>query len=525
MLQGLGHSKGPSSYATAEDHRSIHDTADDVILVPWRASPGPADASSASHSETPSFREREAELQTIQGRFGEMLSRRKLPASFQSRFREDFSEPGPSERQHSSFLSKIYTKHARSALKSPKYTHFFGNWSVGSLGDTKDGKIRDSFEPKRYSSATIRSSHDLRHDIGSSRRDIPTEMEGTMTWWEKAVKLDSKAREPSSIRDKQPADSYQGSSLLEHDGKNLTLSPDLGRTKTIAQPASGHAQPRRKTTPRIQEPQISGPLHKLTRKNSMPPQSWAKYPSHLFEERNGLASAKDEVNTQDFSVHAIVSDGELWESTDKPLGIDNETDHTKPLLSEKLGKALKTGFSKLVPLVDLRRITTERSNTAVYPSNPKDSVTDSRHDETKRCTVGFDGSDERILEMVANNRPVSCSQSGRVSDITIDHMGAPSTGEYASGCHKQETTILKPAVTHIFDMAARMPPESKPHVLGLRPAMSDCPLHASRRAPNAAGNTNWPRSFTCVGPAHLRGDMVMELEKWQRPGRLQKGST
>jgi hypothetical protein len=529
MLQDLGHSKGPpSSYATAEDHGSTYGAIDEAVPVPWRNSPGPADTSSASHSETPSFHEREAELQTIQGRFGDTLSHRKLPASLQSRFREDFSESGPSERPQPSFLSKIYTKHAKSTLKPPKYIHFFGNRSAGSLGTTLEGNTRDSVEQKRYSSTAIRSPPNRRNEIESSRSDIPTDIEDTMTWWEKAVKFDSKAKSSSFVGDEQSTASHQDLSLIQRGDRQLpelSLLPELGTTRTVTQPAPGHVQPRRETSPQVEGSYIGRNQYELMRKNSMPPRSWARYPSHMFEARNGPANLDDEVNAQDFAVHATASDGNLWRLTDKPLSREREKDHTLPLLGERLGKAMKTSFSKLAPLVDLRRLTTDKATAAgssdPRPSEPRDLATGSHQDESQRSPISFDGPDERNQDMLANRHPIdSLERRNGASDTSINHGGAFSRIEHTLRCPNPDVTVFRPTIPHVYEAAVRLPRQKKPNAVGLPLTLSDCPLYVSKRDHSAVQNPIWPRSFTYTGPIHSREDNVMELEKWQGTGRL-----
>ncbi|RSL64537.1 hypothetical protein CEP54_004643 [Fusarium duplospermum] len=66
------------------------------------------DIASRSQSECASFLQREAELGTIERRFGDLLARRKSKSQYMSRFREEFNEPSLGQSTRKSFMSKIH---------------------------------------------------------------------------------------------------------------------------------------------------------------------------------------------------------------------------------------------------------------------------------------------------------------------------------------------------------------------------------------------------------------------------------
>ncbi|KAJ4215361.1 hypothetical protein NW759_009782 [Fusarium solani] len=66
------------------------------------------DPVSRSQSECASFLQREAELGTIERRFGGILSRKKSKSQYSSRFREEFNEPSLGQPVRKSFMSKIH---------------------------------------------------------------------------------------------------------------------------------------------------------------------------------------------------------------------------------------------------------------------------------------------------------------------------------------------------------------------------------------------------------------------------------
>ncbi|KAJ4320453.1 hypothetical protein N0V84_005844 [Fusarium piperis] len=70
--------------------------------------PGAPDITSPSQSECASFLQREAELGTIERRFGDLLTRKKSKRQYTSRFREEFNRPSIEQPVRKSFMSKIH---------------------------------------------------------------------------------------------------------------------------------------------------------------------------------------------------------------------------------------------------------------------------------------------------------------------------------------------------------------------------------------------------------------------------------
>ncbi|KAF4507155.1 hypothetical protein G6O67_005822 [Ophiocordyceps sinensis] len=90
----LGNSEGQSSYTTAEEQDASSARRDPTTALSNKhASQVGSVSNSTAHSETKSFQHREAELRTIEQRFGDVISRRQVDIPLHSRFREEFTKP------------------------------------------------------------------------------------------------------------------------------------------------------------------------------------------------------------------------------------------------------------------------------------------------------------------------------------------------------------------------------------------------------------------------------------------------
>lgn len=316
LLHGPDYSEDRSSYATAKDRQSSHGTETEANTTDWRSSPVPADVSSASHSETTSFRKREAELQTIQARFGDALSRRKVPVTFQSKFKEDFLDSGPSHNPHSLLLSKIHIKNHKA---SAKHSHLFGNWSATSLYDPSHIQNASIVEGKRYFSAR------LRPDIDDTILEKPSKsLQSTVNhhipWWERVIKsgesrkrvLGSDATNRAQFRNYQSLSKHHDAPPHKSESDSTLCPPGLdGSLPTVVEPPKKCGQPSQTTISRIDETPISIHYSGTVNKPLTSPSSWENYPSHLFKERNGPATIIDRVIPRDFAVDVAKSERKL----------------------------------------------------------------------------------------------------------------------------------------------------------------------------------------------------------------------
>lgn len=526
FLQDPGRSEDPSSYATAEDRQSSHEMEGDMVPTAWRSSPLHADASSATQSETPSFRKREAELQTIQARFGDVLSRRKLPATFQSRFKEDFSDPDPSNQQHSSLLSKIHIKSQKSAGKASKYSHLFGNWSAGSLEYSPDRKGVTETEPKRLSTATLRSSVDP--DAGKSSEVLPVTSEHHIPWWEKAI-------QPGQSKKRASATDV----MREPKPRNIQQSPEEDRTLSLShQVDSSHLLPdsrmaipmmelpvrtdysKQVITPRIDESPLGSHWPALAENPASTPSSWMNYPLHLFEERNGPATFKDHVMTHDFAVGATASETRSDKGSDDKTTANSEADlASKPPLQGRIGRVLRSSFSKLVPRMDPKRHIIEQPvsgmPTTARLSAPQEDTPVGKNTQDKPRLDVFDGASGNFPVASAMTEPsLQKICAPKILDIAHAAGGSPEPARRLLSIQNCSEPVLPHfRAAGIYNATSKMSREDEHKITSLRPIMSDFSLHHARRDFRASGKNCYQRSFTCPGRQQLSDGDLVALQK------------
>ncbi|RDA87903.1 hypothetical protein CP532_1679 [Ophiocordyceps camponoti-leonardi (nom. inval.)] len=107
-LRNFGLSEGHSSYATAEEDETSTASFKDTALLSQapQARLGP-DSKSVTHSEPNSFHQREAELRSVEQRFGQLSTRKQNDAPLRSRFREEFSQSAVRRPSKTSFMRRI----------------------------------------------------------------------------------------------------------------------------------------------------------------------------------------------------------------------------------------------------------------------------------------------------------------------------------------------------------------------------------------------------------------------------------
>ncbi|KAM4059205.1 hypothetical protein HRG_007933 [Hirsutella rhossiliensis] len=113
-LQDFGHSEGQSSYATAEEEDTLSARRETTAAMSHRhTSQVGSESNSTVHSETKSFQQREAELQTIEQRFGHVLSRKQVDIPLHSRFREEFTRSTTQAPAKTSLATKLHNSISR----------------------------------------------------------------------------------------------------------------------------------------------------------------------------------------------------------------------------------------------------------------------------------------------------------------------------------------------------------------------------------------------------------------------------
>lgn len=108
-----------SSYKTAPNAVSTLDIPQCEIRQ-WRHPT--RDTGSMAASDTASFRQREAELKSIEQRFGQIQPRRNVTSPVVSKFREEFNEPRPPITTKNSLFAKLHLPMSKRAKHPVKDT-------------------------------------------------------------------------------------------------------------------------------------------------------------------------------------------------------------------------------------------------------------------------------------------------------------------------------------------------------------------------------------------------------------------
>lgn len=502
FAQGASRSEGPSSYATAEDRQSGHETDVDAAPVAWRSSPLPADASSASQSETPSFRKREAELQTIQARFGDVLARKKLPATFQSRFKEEFSDSELPENQEASLLSKIHGKSPKSSAKRSKHSNLLGDWSAGSLAYSDENKATVSTESKRHSSLRPNAEAGLGKPTIEASRTIA---ERYIPWWEKVTKPDESKKRNSRTHAARlslprgissPPTQNEASSPIHLTDLAQILSGPEPAVPIVAEPPTQIGQPRQAITPRIDESSIGVYGTRLNLPDQ--PSLWESYPSHLFEERNGSASIKDRVTAQDFATSTITANAAPSQNSKQAMLSDTDNDTAdKSALQERLVRVFRTSISKLVPLMDSKRHDTERPTSnpsaTITGSIPEGDQAEGDIDEGPKSNLAGKGGGHSPTTLATTKLSTHEDCTPKILDIarTVGDMPGSAAKTLAPIECSSEPVLPRLDAASIRNLTAQTARESGLVMPGLRPMMSDYSLqHSLRRYVTPGENIN-----------------------------------
>ena len=131
---------------------------------------------------------------------------------------------------------------------------------------------------------------------------------------------------------------------IQHESRPSDISTRLLRTWS-----------RHLSTPSLQfqrSPSI-GPVRRGPRNFSMPPDSWAKWPSHTRHERVGSAGERDLVITRDFAPQANSNpDGTMGPIEQTITLPNNGLRSTQRSISDSIGKAVKQGWAKINPIIE-----------------------------------------------------------------------------------------------------------------------------------------------------------------------------
>ncbi|CAJ0555148.1 Ff.00g052130.m01.CDS01 [Fusarium sp. VM40] len=339
------------------------------------------DPASLAHSESASFVQREAELETIDRRFSEALGCKKPEKKVTTRFKEEFSRSATQPVVHRSFRSRIHLtvpSHFRTKSEGSNYRPHKdkpGLYEVQSspLIALKNSKFRETEVSDRSNGRSNLSIHPhmSRTPSGEHRKPSLERQESATNLWQRAIRLEAEGRRSSSFQSSTPNPdqrSLSSNRSLNETGiaRNDTSSgSDLRRevsqltptTDEISSPSNSKwlierwvKQMRPKTT------QTASSLESgLSNRLAGPPRSWSRFPSHNREERNKNADSRDRVSPRDFAVKHVTSEGQIRWATDMISSEEKQLARTLPRsFTIKFGELVKSKVNRMIPSKALR---------------------------------------------------------------------------------------------------------------------------------------------------------------------------
>jgi hypothetical protein len=315
-------------------------SADSLGIPSTRLDRRYATESSMLMSETLSFREREAELDMIEVRFPNSMEKSGQSSSVRSKFNEDFGEqhmPSPTVLQEKPSLSSVLRLPRLAKLTSRSYDgaspfelQVPGRQGFGYTFSNRSHSTADPVSPGTRSPGTKMSNSPTRDPLQVHGDDA----EGI---WAQALNRTQKEYESQLINEPSPTKKDVGDrhgSFLAIGGVSWKLKGkskvclDSSKDVEIASSpieAGGfelkrelRRQVRKVETERAEADEWAKELEARERqakaktsavgqgpsppRASMPPESWARFPSHTREERIASAGLPDHVSAKDFAI-------------------------------------------------------------------------------------------------------------------------------------------------------------------------------------------------------------------------------
>ncbi|KAI0593332.1 hypothetical protein F4775DRAFT_608081 [Biscogniauxia sp. FL1348] len=282
-----------SSYQTAPNKAPTPEIG--VIHEP-SPKPPTADTVSVNWSDTASFRQREAELRSIEKRFG-LASLHRAPSFPKPHITE--TATGLWQRAVKSEADNRRAEHESSRSKLQKQSS-----SAHTVGEATQGPCVEDGQVKKLSARYHSRSKESTH-------------------------ASTQKYEGPNHKQKQPEHVSNGG--LREWGSQFDAGDPLFRTEL-------NTYGRTRTS----------------RKPVVPPASWAKWPSHSRHERTGAAGIEDRVTSKDFASLQVSKDCAVSQSTENNPAIAKRRSLTpiSRTLSSHLSKAMKEGWSKMVTSKD-----------------------------------------------------------------------------------------------------------------------------------------------------------------------------
>ncbi|KAK9416297.1 hypothetical protein SUNI508_01714 [Seiridium unicorne] len=343
---------------------------------------------SAAASETASFKQREAELESVEKRFAEATGRRHVSSSVVSRFREEFDAPEQSHRKPSLFARFLPKKGTprRTLHKQNPFPHSGHRNCVG------DAIAASNFVAVVPSTSVAPKGQYFSNEEGTLK------LEETATdLWQRAIRLEADRREAHHRHQAKPQHIDQNSQLeIPHsreassggggvtphtlDASSVYSRSQYGDKSGIQspkpRPVTGHDDTQltsasleasnhilKEWQHQIQSevsgidraPSFTTHIY-ATRNPSVIPESWAKWSSHDRAERNGATGSADHVTPRDFVIVSNTVGNDAKRSVEKeshaPAPDHNHATQKQTSFSSKLGRTFRGSFAKFLPNQD-----------------------------------------------------------------------------------------------------------------------------------------------------------------------------
>ncbi|KAI0901295.1 hypothetical protein F4806DRAFT_485899 [Annulohypoxylon nitens] len=313
-----------------------------------------ADRSSLAVSDTASFKQREAELKSIEQRFAQVHTQRDTTANpITSKFREEFHEPRTSILRKNSIFGKFHLPRPKKAKHPTKDIWRYSMYDV---------KHSDNLHQQELKGSTVDKQLMPSSNAGQKHEGLVS----TIRLRQQTIMLD----EDTSGAEQHQGDSSRGRKSLEISQADQEPIPTVPSPKIKSEqlkPPCRHEDdnsPQSDISNNVLREWVnlmndqgiehqSEPKEELQNRSPKrlrtPPASWAKWPSHTRHERTGPAGKDDNVISRDFAIRVGSNSSDITWSTDKPE--ETSKRYLTPgsrSLSAQLGKAVKEGLVKVV---------------------------------------------------------------------------------------------------------------------------------------------------------------------------------
>ncbi|KAM0245348.1 hypothetical protein ACHAP5_005430 [Fusarium lateritium] len=401
------------------------------------------DPASLAQSESASFVQREAELETIDRRFSEALGCKKPEKKVITRFKEEFSRSATQPVVHRSLRSRIHLtvpSHFRTKSEGSNYRlnkgkpglHGTQNSLLIALENSKLHEKEVSDRSNGRSNLSIRP-HMSRIPSGEYQKPSLERQESATNLWQRAIRLEAEGRRSSSFQ----------LSTLNPDQRSLSSNRSLNETGTARNGTSSGFGMRREvsqltpTTDEISSPSNSKWLierwvNQMRPKTTQtansfesgysnrlagPPKSWSRFPSHNREERNKNVNSKDRVSPRDFAVKHVTSEGQIRWATDMVPSDEKQRARTLPRsFTTKFGELVKSRVNQMIPSKALR-------HRVSHPSITRHNTSVSARMEYPE--MGIRPSDSGYTELQALGREISNMKGGALVQTPERELSKP----------------------------------------------------------------------------------------------------